>query len=132
VFRIDPNDNLNQTTHVQYQPWKKGPWFSVNWRYDNGLVAGAVPCAGGNCANGPNGTDTILDVSSLTPGRQFEAGVYCGSAHATQTAPISPTGLCAASQYGSTFIKIPAAGTEDSAARTVTPRTVTATVGLHF
>jgi hypothetical protein len=30
VFRIDPDDNLNQTTHVQYQPWKKGPWFSVN------------------------------------------------------------------------------------------------------
>ena len=33
--------------------------------------------------------------------------------HATQTTPISPTGLCPASQYGSTFITIPAAGTEN-------------------
>ena len=33
--------------------------------------------------------------------------------HATPTTPISPTGLCPASQYGSTLIKIPAAGTEN-------------------
>jgi hypothetical protein len=185
VFRIDHDEKFNQTTHLQYQPWKKGPWFSFNWRYDSGLVAGAVPCAGGNCANGPNGTDTVVDVSGLTPAQQFEAGLYCGTVHATQTAPISPTGLCPASQYGSTFIKIPAAGTEDddhnppriaprslfdlavghdnifngdkykwsarltvvnltnkealynflstfSGTHYVTPRTVTATIGLHF
>ena len=52
-----------QTTHLQYQPWKKRPWFGFNWRYDSGLVAGPVPCAGGNCANGPNGTDSVVDVS---------------------------------------------------------------------
>ena len=56
VFRIDHDENFNQTTHLQYQPWKKGPWVGFNWRYDSGLVAGPVPCAGGNCANGPNGT----------------------------------------------------------------------------
>ncbi len=32
--------------------------------------------------------------------------------HADRT-PISPTGLCPASQYGSTLVKIPAPGTED-------------------
>jgi len=113
VFRIDHDEIFNQTTHVQYQPWKKGPWFSFNWRYDSGLVAGPAPCAGGNCNNGPNGDDTTVDVSSLTPDQQFEGGLYCGSVHATPTTPISASGLCPASQYGSTLVKIPAAGAED-------------------
>jgi hypothetical protein len=112
VFRIDHDENFNQTTHLQYQPWKNGPWFSFNWHYDSGLVAGPAPCAGGNCANGPNGTDSIVDVSNLSPDQQFEGGLYCGSVHATPTMPISPNGLCPASQYGSTLLKIPAAGTE--------------------
>jgi hypothetical protein len=113
VFRIDHDELFNQTTHLQYQPWKKGPWFGFNWRYDSGLVAGPVPCAGGDCANGPNGTDSTVDVSGITPDQQFEAGLYCGSVHATPTSPISPTGLCPASLYGSTLIQIPAAGTEN-------------------
>ena len=46
-FRIDHDEAFNQTTHLQYQtPWKRGPWFGFNWRYDSGLVAGAVPCYG--------------------------------------------------------------------------------------
>jgi hypothetical protein len=113
VFRIDHDEVFNQTTHLQYQPWKKGPWLSFNWRYDSGLVAGPVPCAGGNCANGPNGTNSIVDVSGLSPDQQFQAGLYCGGVFATPTTPISPTGLCPASQYGSNLIKIPAAGTEN-------------------
>jgi hypothetical protein len=114
VFRIDHDEVHNATGHLQYQPpSKKAPWFSFNWRYDSGLVAGPVPCAGGNCANGPNGTNTVVDVSNLTPDQQFAGGLYCGSVHATPTTPISPTGLCPANLYGSTLISIPAAGTED-------------------
>ncbi|MGO9232269.1 MAG: carboxypeptidase regulatory-like domain-containing protein [Bryobacteraceae bacterium] len=113
VFRIDHDENFNETAHVQYQPWKKGPWLGFNWRYDSGLVAGPVPCAGGNCANGPNGTDSIVDVSGLTPDQQYQAGLYCGGVYATPTTPISQTGLCPASQYGSNLLKIPAAGTEN-------------------
>ncbi len=113
VFRIDHDENFNQTTHLQYQPWKKGPWLGFNWRYDSGLVAGPVPCAGGNCANGPNGTDSIVDVSGLTPDQQYQAGLYCGSVYATPTTPISPTGLCPAAEYGSRLVQIPAAGTEN-------------------
>jgi len=113
VFRIDHDEKFNQTTHLQYQPWKNGPWLGFNWRYDSGLVAGPVPCAGGNCANGPNGSDTVVDVSGITPDQQFQAGLFCGSVRATPTLPISPTGLCPASQYGSTLISIPAPGTED-------------------
>ena len=113
VFRIDHDELFNQTTHLQYQIGKTGPWVGFNWRYDSGLVAGPVPCAGGNCANGPDGTDSIVDVSGLTPDQQFEAGLYCGSVHATPTMPISASGLCPASQYGSSLVKIPAPGTED-------------------
>jgi hypothetical protein len=114
VFRIDHDERFNQTTHLQYQPWRNGPWFGFNWRYDSGLVAGPVPCAGGaNCANGPNGTGTMVDVSGLTPDQQFQGGLYCGTVYATPTTPISPTGLCPASQYGSKYISIPAAGTEN-------------------
>lgn len=114
VFRIDHDEHFNQTTHFQYQPIKDGPWFGFTWRYDSGMVAGPVPCAGGDCANGPAGTDSIVDVSGLTPDQQFEAGLYCGNVHATPTMGISPTGLCAASEYGSTLLSIPAPGTENN------------------
>jgi len=114
VFRIDHDEHFNQTTHLQYQPWKRGPWFAFNWRYDSGLVAGPVPCAGGDCNNGPNGTDTVVDVSGITPDQQFQAGLHCGPVFATPTMPISPTNLCPASLYGSALVKIPAAGTANA------------------
>jgi hypothetical protein len=115
VFRIDHDENYNMTFHSQYQPVKTLPWISFNWRFDSGLVAGPVPCAGGEaCAGGPNGSDTVVDVSPLTPDQQFEGGLYCGSVHATPTTPISPTGLCPASEYGSTLVSIPAPGTENN------------------
>jgi hypothetical protein len=114
VFRIDHDEVHNATGHLQYQfPSKKAPWLSFNWRYDSGLVAGPVPCAGGNCNNGPNGTDTLVDVSGLSPDQQFQGGLFCGTVHATPTTPISPTGLCPANLYGSTLVSIPAAGKED-------------------
>ena len=113
VFRIDHDEAFNETTHLQYQPFKKGPWFGFNWRYDSGQVAGLVPCAGGNCVNGPNGSDSVVDVSELTPDQQFQAGLFCGSVRATPTMGISPNGLCPAAQYGSTLLRIPAAGTEN-------------------
>ena len=112
VFRIDHDEKFNMTAHLQYQPWKIGPWFGFNWRYDSGLVAGPVPCFGGNCA-GDQSVPNVVDVSGLTPDQQFEAGLFCGSVRATPTTPISPTGSCPASQYGSTLLQIPAPGTED-------------------
>jgi hypothetical protein len=114
VFRIDHDEHFNETTHLQYQPMKNGPWFGFTWRYDSGMVAGPVPCAGGDCANGPNGTDSVVDVSGLTADQQFEAGLFCGSVRATPTTPISPTGVCPAGQYGSSLVKIPAPGTENN------------------
>jgi hypothetical protein len=116
VFRIDHDEKFNQTTHLQYQPWKIGPWFGFNWRYDSGLVAGPVPCAGGNCNNGPAGSDTVVDTSIISPDQQFQAGLFCGAVRATPTMPLSSglgTNLCPASQYGSTLITIPAPGSEN-------------------
>jgi len=117
-FRIDHDEKFNETTHLQYQFWKAGPWLAFNWRYDTGLVAGPVPCAGGNCANGPLGTsgfggNDIVDASILTPDQQFQAGLFCGSVHATPTTPISPNSTCLASEYGSTLLKIPKPDSEN-------------------
>jgi Carboxypeptidase regulatory-like domain/TonB-dependent Receptor Plug Domain len=102
VFRIDHDEKFNQTTHLQYQPWKKGPWVGFNWRYDSGLVAGAVPFA--------TDTTTPVDLSGLTGDQQLQAGLFCGNQFPTFTAPLAS---CAASQFGSTRVTIPAAGTEN-------------------
>ena len=123
-FRIDHDEKFNLTFHTQYQPWKVGPWFGFNWRYDSGLVAGPAPCAGGqDCANGPAGTDTVVDTSGLSADQQFESGLFCGSVRPTAPTPANPLGtslssglgpnLCPASQYGSSLLQIPAPGTED-------------------
>ena len=119
-FRIDHDEKFNMTFHAQYQPWKIGPWLGFNWRYDSGLVAGPAPCAGGNCNNGPAGTDSVVDTSGLSPDQQFEAGLSCNGVRATPPSavnpigtPISPTNLCPASLYGSSLLQIPAPGTEN-------------------
>jgi hypothetical protein len=54
-----------------------------------------------------------VDASILTPDQQFQAGLYCGATFATPTTPISPNSLCPASQYGSKYLNLPAAGTEN-------------------
>jgi hypothetical protein len=117
-FRIDHDEKFNQTTHLQYQPWKAGPWVGFNWRYDSGLVAGQTPCFSlANCAQSTtlNGQPAINMTDSfgtpLTADQEFEAGFFCGSQHATPTTPLpSP---CLASQFGSTLIKVPAPNTAD-------------------
>jgi hypothetical protein len=103
-FRIDHDEKFNQTTHLQYQPWQRGPWVGFNWRYDSGLVAGAVPFA---TAADP----TSVDLSGLTADQEFQAGLFCGSIHATPTVALPAT--CPASQYGSSLVQIPAPGTEN-------------------
>jgi TonB dependent receptor len=120
VFRIDHDELFNQTTHLQYQPpWKRSPWIGFNWRYDSGLVAGPVPCFGGeSCVNGPGGggPSNLIDVSVITPNQQFQAGLFCGSVFATPTIPISSSfgpNLCPAANYGSKYLSIPAPDTEN-------------------
>ena len=108
---------------MQYQIGKSGPWVGFNWRYDSGLVAGAVPCYGIGPANDcPTSFDAngnpitingqpAIDVSRLTADQQFQAGLFCGGVRATPTVALpSP---CLASQFGSTLVTIPAPGTQN-------------------
>lgn len=100
VFRIDHDQKFQQTTHLQYQPWKEGPWLAFNWRYDSGLVAGEVPVA--EDATSP------VDLTGLTADQQLQAGLFCGNVFPTLAAPLT---TCDPSQYGSTRIDLPAPGT---------------------
>jgi hypothetical protein len=97
VFRIDHDEKFNQTTHLQYQPWKRGPWVGFNWRYDSGLVAGAVP--------------DFATALTFTADQQAAIGLFCGSTFATLTHPLA--GCPAGTPHGATRIAIPADGTEN-------------------
>src|SRR5271157_298935 len=115
-FRIDHDEKFNQTTHLQYQPWKRGPWFGFNWRYDSGLVAGNAPCYGVGATNDcPQSTTVggqpavlLQDIygNPLSADQEFEAGFTCNGARATPTTPLSSP--CPVSQFGSSLIKVPA------------------------
>jgi len=104
VFRIDHDEKFNQTTHLQYQIGKTGPWVGFNWRYDSGMVAGAVPFAP---ASAPTGN---IDLTGLSADQQFQAGLFCGSQRATPTSALKS---CSPTLFGSTLISIPAPGTEN-------------------
>jgi hypothetical protein len=123
-FRIDHDEKFNQTTHFQYQPWKRGPWLGFNWRYDSGLVAGATPCYGVTpLVNDCPGSVTIAGVPNVSMGaanvgeiplsadQESAAGFTCDGVRATPTAPLPYN--CPASQFGSPLIKVPAPGTEN-------------------
>jgi hypothetical protein len=130
-FRIDHDEKFNQTTHLQYQVGKRGPWAGFNWRYDSGLVAGSAPCYNANpnantdCspfsvdANGnPNllNGQPFINLGGLTADQQFEAGLSCNGAKATIGNPIMTDGQpgCIATQLTSSLISIPKPGTEDA------------------
>jgi hypothetical protein len=121
-FRIDHDEKFNETTHMQYQiPGKYSPWYSFNWRFDSGEVAGAVPCYN-PLSNDPNSacgpTSTLLNgqpavsLANLDADEEFEAGLECDGVKATPTQALPAT--CLASQYTSSLVKIPAPGTGDN------------------
>ena len=117
-FRIDHDEKFNLTTHIQYQPWKTGPWFGFNWRYDSGLVAGQTPCYGGNCSQtttDSTGAPAIAMTDSfgtpLTADQEFEAGLFCGPLRATPTRALPNP--CPVSQFGSTLLQVPAPNSEN-------------------
>jgi hypothetical protein len=121
-FRIDHDEHFNQSTHIQYSlPFKTSPWIGFNWRYDSGLVAGAVPCYN-PLSNDPNSacasTSTTLngepavDLSGLTADQEFEAGLSCNGVKASPGNPLPA--ICPANELNSSLVKIPAPGTGDN------------------
>ncbi|MGB9435218.1 MAG: TonB-dependent receptor [Candidatus Acidiferrum sp.] len=127
VFRIDHDENFQQTTHLQYQPFKRAPWLGFNWRYDSGLVSGAVPCLAdtATCSFSTLGNPPLVPAPPtgyiamvnnvnglpLTADQEFEAGFTCNGVAATPTTPLPTT--CLATQFKSNLVKIPAPGTEN-------------------
>jgi hypothetical protein len=73
-----------------------GAWVGLTWRYDSGLVAGAVP--------------DFATALAFTPAEQAAIGLFCGNVFATQTQGITS---CSDPNQGATRIVIPAPGTEN-------------------
>ncbi len=98
-----------------------GIWGGFNWRYDSGLVAGAVPCYN-TLLNDPNsacdptsimlGGQPAVDLSGLTADEEFQAGLMCNGVMATPGNPLPAA--CLASQYSSKLVSIPATGMGDN------------------
>jgi hypothetical protein len=121
-FRIDHDEKFNQTTHLQYQIGKTGPYVGFNWRFDSGQVAGSAPCYGtlnfNDCPQTTtvNGRPAVLMEDSggtpLTPDQQAQAGFACGGVRATPTQGI-PNGVCPVAQFTSAFITPRAPNTQN-------------------
>jgi len=96
-FAIDHDQKFQQTTNVQYVFNKSiGAWGALSWRYDSGLVAGAVP--------------DFATALTLTPDQQAAIHLFCGSTIATRDAAITD---CSSADRGATLLRIPADGAED-------------------
>ena len=119
-FRIDHDQKFEQTTHIEYaMPFHKSMYYSFNWRYDSGMVAGSVPCYNIVDPNSRCNAYSIMingqpgvDLSGLTADQQFEAGLACNGVRATPTRAL-PGGQCLASQLTSNLVSIPSPNTED-------------------
>jgi hypothetical protein len=99
VFRIDHDQAFQQTSQVQYQieRWKKlAPYFAFTWRYDSGLVSGAVP--------------DFATALAFSADQQAQIGLFCGNTFATPTQGIT---TCSDTNRGALRVRIPADGTVD-------------------
>lgn len=101
-FRIDHDQNFEQTTNVNYQPRVNGPWYGFTWRFDSGMVAGNAPVA----------MDSVTPVSLtyLTPDQQSQIELSCGGVRATLAHPLTS---CAPGDLSTPLLRIPRPGTED-------------------
>ena len=146
VFRIDHDEHFNQTTHIQYQPWKRGPWVGFNWRYDSGLVSGAIPCYtspivtatctastpavdGGGAIGFPSGVVVLNNAITglpLTADQQFQAGFTCNGVPVVSSPFGPPATSCPAGQFGSKYLQVPAPNKEndDHNPQRVAPRSL--------
>ena len=97
VARPDHDEGLATNTYLRYQAGRRGPWAGFSWRYDGGLVSVATP--------------DFATVLRLTGDEQAQLGLHCGSAFATVAQPIHS---CPLTSLGTTRVRIPAAGTENS------------------
>jgi hypothetical protein len=95
VFRIDHDQAFNQTTHVQYQPWKTWPWIAMNWRYDSGLVA-----------SNPNLRDFPTALGFLDADQQAAIGLFCGPNVATVNQPLTAAICAGQANVGAKLVRL--------------------------
>ena len=99
---------------------KRSPWVGFNWRYDSGLVAGAVPCygigPGNDCPQSTmlNGLPAVIMTArgyTLDRRSGISGGIHLQrrACDAYRSAPFT----CLASQFGSTLTQGPDSGTEN-------------------
>ena len=113
VFRIDHDQAFQQTTQVQYafdqfkNFHKFEPFVNFTWRYDSGLVSGAVP--------------DYATALTFSADEQQQIGLFCGNQFATLTNPIRN---CSSQNRGALRVRIPADNTEndDTNPPRITPR----------
>ena len=120
-FRIDHDEQFNQTTHAQYQIGQRGPWFGFNWRYDSGQVAGSGPCYGTLSSNDCPQTTTLngqpaiamTDATGIpfTADQEAQAGLMCNGVRATPTQPLPFK--CPLAEYSSFLLSTPAPNTQN-------------------
>jgi TonB dependent receptor/Carboxypeptidase regulatory-like domain len=115
VFRIDHDQAFQETAQIQYSFdrfksfHKRAPFVAFTWRYDSGVVSGAV-------------TDyaTALGFSA---DEQQQIGLFCGGDFATISHALRS---CTSSNRGALRVRIPADGTEndDSNPPRIAPRNI--------
>ncbi|HYJ91568.1 MAG TPA: TonB-dependent receptor, partial [Pyrinomonadaceae bacterium] len=113
VFRIDHDQAFQQTTELQYgfdqfKTFAKfKPYIAFTWRYDSGLVSGAVP--------------DFATALTFSGDEQQQIGLFCGDQFATLENPIRS---CSSTTRGALRVRMPADGTEndDTNPPRITPR----------
>ena len=68
AYRQDHDQVYQQNVNLHYQRAKNGWWTDFTWRYDSGLVVGAV--------------NSLADALALTADQQSMIGLYCGDERA--------------------------------------------------
>ncbi len=96
AYRQDHDQVYQHNVNLRYQPVKNAWWGDFTWRYDSGLVVGAV-----------NGLEDAL---GLTAAEQSAIGFFCGAERATLSHRIAS---CGGSSYGAERLHILAPGAEN-------------------
>jgi len=98
-FRIDHDQKFNSTANFQYVFFKPaGAWAALSWRYDSGLVAGAV--------------GSLEDALALTADQQAAIGMSCGGVSATLSSQLTDAD-CTDANFATSRLRVPAPGTAD-------------------
>jgi hypothetical protein len=96
AYRQDHDQVYQQNVNLHYQRPRTAWWTDFTWRYDSGLVVGAV--------------NNLSDALALTADQQTTIGFYCGPDRASLTNRIT---ACNSPDYGAERIHILAPGTEN-------------------